>query len=109
MYLAGLEGATKAAKTIVLFLNQRSGKGKATKNSNEQDYRTIFDNLISDVLAVLFWPEWPAATLILGIVVKFMVPFTHSFIQRVLMSSSCLPSKTSTPLLLRVTTTPPRR
>jgi cohesin loading factor subunit SCC2 len=51
----------------------RSGKGKATKNSNEAEYRTIFDNLISDLLAVLYWPEWPAASLLLSIASKFMV------------------------------------
>ncbi|KII90510.1 hypothetical protein PLICRDRAFT_697054 [Plicaturopsis crispa FD-325 SS-3] len=73
LYTAGLESATKAAKTIILFLTQRSGKGKATKNSNEAEYRTIFDNLISDLLAVLYWPEWPAASLLLGIACKFMV------------------------------------
>jgi len=71
--MSGLESATKAAKTIVLFLTQRSGKGKATKNSNEAEYRAIFDNLVSDLLVVLFWPEWPAASLLLGIICKFMV------------------------------------
>ncbi|CDO75304.1 hypothetical protein BN946_scf184654.g12 [Trametes cinnabarina] len=73
LYASGLDSATKAAKTIVLFLTQRSGKTKATKNSNEAEYRAIFDNLISDLLAVLFWPEWPAASLILSILCKFMV------------------------------------
>ncbi|TFY83179.1 hypothetical protein EWM64_g834 [Hericium alpestre] len=73
LYLSGLESATKAAKTIIVFLTQRSGKGKATKNSNEAEYRNILDNLISDVLAVLFWPEWPAASLLLSIICKFMV------------------------------------
>ena len=89
MYGSGLESATKAAKTIIIFLTQRcrrfyvyyflsnhsyrSGKGKATKNSNEAEYRAIFDNLIDDLLTVLFWPEWPAASLILTIASKFMV------------------------------------
>ncbi|KAH9961425.1 hypothetical protein BGW80DRAFT_1438760 [Lactifluus volemus] len=73
LYTSGLESATKAAKTIVLFLTQRSGKAKATKNSNEAEYRAIFDNLVSDLLVVLYWPEWPAASLLLGIICKFMV------------------------------------
>lgn len=51
----------------------RSGKTKVTKNSNEAEYRAIFDNLISDLLVVLFWPEWPAASLILSLICKFMV------------------------------------
>ncbi|KAJ7164731.1 hypothetical protein C8R43DRAFT_1061973 [Mycena crocata] len=73
LYKSGLESATKAAKKIVIFLTQRSGKGKATKNSNEAEYRAIFDNLISDLLAVLYWPEYPAASLLLNIASKFMV------------------------------------
>jgi len=54
----------------------RSGKGKSTKNSNEAEYRTIFDNLISDLLVVLYWPEWPAASLLLSIICKFMVCYS---------------------------------
>jgi cohesin loading factor subunit SCC2 len=77
LYMSGLESATKAAKTIVLFLTQRSGKAKATKNSNEAEYRAIFDNLVSDLLVVLFWPEWPAASLLLGIICKFMVSLIY--------------------------------
>ncbi|KAJ7081353.1 hypothetical protein B0H15DRAFT_924231 [Mycena belliarum] len=73
LYKTGLESATKAAKKIIIFLTQRSGKGKATKNSNEAEYRTIFDNLISDLLAVLYWPEYPAASLLLSIASKFML------------------------------------
>ncbi|KAH9480188.1 Protein rad9 [Psilocybe cubensis] len=73
LYGSGLDSATKAAKTIIVFLTQRSGKGKATKNSNEAEYRAIFDNLIDDLLVVLFWPEWPAASIILSIASKFMV------------------------------------
>ncbi|OAX39889.1 hypothetical protein K503DRAFT_738603 [Rhizopogon vinicolor AM-OR11-026] len=73
LYITGLESAMNAAKTIVVYLTQRSGKGKSTKNSNEAEYRTIFDNLISDLLVVLYWPEWPAASLLLSIVCKFMV------------------------------------
>ncbi|KIK80090.1 hypothetical protein PAXRUDRAFT_833727 [Paxillus rubicundulus Ve08.2h10] len=73
LYLSGLESATSAAKTIVLFLTQRSGKSKQTKNSNEAEYRIILDNLITDLLVVLYWPEWPAAGLILSVICKFMV------------------------------------
>ncbi|KAJ7065085.1 hypothetical protein B0H15DRAFT_872762, partial [Mycena belliarum] len=71
LYKTGLESATKAAKKIIIFLTQRAGK--ATKNSNEAEYRTIFDNLISDLLAVLYWPEYPAASLLLSIASKFML------------------------------------
>ncbi|EIN12396.1 hypothetical protein PUNSTDRAFT_118258 [Punctularia strigosozonata HHB-11173 SS5] len=73
LYTSGLESAMTSAKTIILFLTQRSGKGKTTKNTNEAEYRAIFDNLINDLLTVLFWPEWPAAGLLLSVACKFMV------------------------------------
>lgn len=73
LYSSGLDSASKAAKAIIIFLTQRSGKGKTTKNTNEAEYRLIFDNLISDVLVVLYWPEWPAASLLLSVASKFMV------------------------------------
>ncbi|QRW20097.1 proline-rich protein Rad9 protein [Rhizoctonia solani] len=73
LYLNGLESATKTARTIVLFLTQRSGKNKNTKSTNEAEYRSIFDNLIQDILVVLNWPEWPAANLLMSIVCKFML------------------------------------
>lgn len=73
LYANGLEAPINSAKAIVVFLTQRSGKGKSTKNSNEQEYRAIFDNLISDLLVVLFWPEWPAASLVLSILCKYMI------------------------------------
>ncbi|KAK0464696.1 uncharacterized protein EV420DRAFT_1725943 [Desarmillaria tabescens] len=73
LYYSGLDSASKAAKAIIIFLTQRSGKGKTTKNTNEAEYRLIFDNLISDVLVVLYWPEWPAASLLLSVASKFMV------------------------------------
>ncbi|ELU38190.1 proline-rich protein Rad9 [Rhizoctonia solani AG-1 IA] len=51
----------------------RSGKNKNTKSTNEAEYRSIFDNLIQDILVVLNWPEWPAANLLMSIVCKFML------------------------------------
>jgi len=73
LYKGGLDAAMQAARTIISFLTKRSGKGKVTKNSNEAEYRAIFDNLIGDLLAVLFWPEWPAAGLLLTMICKYMV------------------------------------
>ncbi|KAF8755190.1 Sister chromatid cohesion C-terminus [Rhizoctonia solani] len=51
----------------------KSGKNKNTKSTNEAEYRSIFDNLIQDILVVLNWPEWPAANLLMSIVCKFML------------------------------------
>jgi cohesin loading factor subunit SCC2 len=79
LYANGLESATNAAKAVVLFLNARSGKGKTTKNANEVEYRAIFDALISDILLVLHWPEWPAASLLLNIASKFLVCLISSY------------------------------
>ena len=84
LYQNALDAPTKAAKTIILFLSQRSGKSKTSKNNNEAEYRAIFDNLISDLLVVLFWPEWPAAALVLNIVCKFMVSLVDDHVIRTL-------------------------
>ena len=67
--------------TLAHLIANRSGKTKITKNSNEAEYRAIFDNLISDLLVVLFWPEWPAATVILGVAVRFMVRLIFRYFQ----------------------------
>ncbi|KAL4249287.1 Sister chromatid cohesion protein [Abortiporus biennis] len=73
IYMSGLDSAVTAAKTIIFFLTQRSGKTKTTKNVNEAEYRAIFDSLVSDALTVLFWPEWPASCLILEIACNYMI------------------------------------
>ncbi|KAF8333610.1 uncharacterized protein EI90DRAFT_2994571 [Cantharellus anzutake] len=62
---SALDSPSKVAKTVVLYLKQRAGSSKASKNSNEADYRAILDNLISDILRVLHWSEWPGASLLL--------------------------------------------
>ncbi|KAG8798144.1 Sister chromatid cohesion protein 2, partial [Serendipita sp. 400] len=72
-YLKGLDSAHRVARTIVVFLTQRSGKTKTAKSSNEAEYRAILDNLISDLLTVLYLPEWPAASLILGVLTRLFV------------------------------------
>ncbi|KAG8832210.1 Sister chromatid cohesion protein 2 [Serendipita sp. 399] len=73
LYLKGLDSAHRVAKTIVVFLTQRSGKTKTAKSSNEAEYRAILDNLVSDLLTVLYLPEWPAASLILGVLTRLFV------------------------------------
>lgn len=89
--MSALDSANSAAKGIIGFLttrwelsnnmseflpdlrSPRSGKGKIAKTTKEADYRTIFDSLVADLLSVLFWPEWPAASVLLGIVTKYLV------------------------------------
>ena len=52
---------------------RRSGKTKAAKSSNEAEYRAILDNLVADLLTVLYLPEWPAAALLLGVLTRLFV------------------------------------
>ncbi|KAG8885372.1 Sister chromatid cohesion protein 2 [Tulasnella sp. 332] len=73
MYSSALDSANSSAKSIIAFLTTRSGKGKAAKTTKEADYRAIFDYLVEDLLTVLFWPEWPAASCLLGIITKYLV------------------------------------
>ncbi|TRM61170.1 hypothetical protein BD626DRAFT_502962 [Schizophyllum amplum] len=73
LYSNGLSSTYSAAQTIVKFLIGRIGTGKTTKNSNEAEYRTIFDTLVSDALAVLYWPEWPAASVLLSLAAKHLL------------------------------------
>jgi hypothetical protein len=54
----------------VLFLGARAGKTKASKSAHEAEYRAVLDALVADCAAVLFWPEWPAAATLLGVVCK---------------------------------------
>ncbi|KAJ4497024.1 hypothetical protein C8R41DRAFT_824439 [Lentinula lateritia] len=73
LHSAALASPHKAASTIIHFLTSRSGKTKTTKNSNEAEYRAIFDALIQDCLSVWCWPEWPSASILLSVAVKGMV------------------------------------
>ncbi|KAG9017932.1 Sister chromatid cohesion protein 2 [Tulasnella sp. 427] len=73
MYSTALDSPNVAARSIVVFLTTRTGKGKATKSTKEADYRAILDNLIQDLLTVLFWPEWPAASILLGVATKYLL------------------------------------
>ncbi|KAJ4482460.1 hypothetical protein J3R30DRAFT_3699992 [Lentinula aciculospora] len=73
LHNSALSSPHKAASTIIHFLTSKSGKTKTTKNSNEAEYRAIFDALIQDSLSVWCWPEWPSAGILLGVAVKGMV------------------------------------
>ncbi|KAL1664712.1 hypothetical protein GGF50DRAFT_101537 [Schizophyllum commune] len=73
LYGNGLQSTYSATQTIIRFLIGRIGANKATKNSNEAEYRNIFDTLISDALAVLYLPEWPAASVLLSTAAKHLL------------------------------------
>ncbi|KAJ3735912.1 protein rad9 [Lentinula guzmanii] len=70
LHHSALASPHKAASTIIQFLTTRSGKSKTTKNSNEAEYRAIFDALVQDCLSVWCWPEWPSAGIVLSVAVK---------------------------------------
>ncbi|KAF9059568.1 hypothetical protein BDP27DRAFT_1341215 [Rhodocollybia butyracea] len=72
LHNSALASPLKAATFIVHFLTSRSGKTKTTKDSNEAEYRAIFDALVQDCLTVWCWPEWPSAGVVLNVVVKCM-------------------------------------
>ena len=62
----GLEGAQQSARSIALYLLQRSGQAKPSKSSQEMSYPLIIENLVQDLLNVLYLPDWPAAALLLS-------------------------------------------
>ncbi|KAL1743690.1 sister chromatid cohesion C-terminus-domain-containing protein [Schizophyllum fasciatum] len=73
LYANSLSGTYAAAQTVIRFFIGRIGANKATKNSNEAEYRSIFETLISDALAVLYLPEWPAASVLLSTAAKHLL------------------------------------
>ncbi|EJU03190.1 ARM repeat-containing protein [Dacryopinax primogenitus] len=72
LYKSGLDSGQTCAWTILQFLVNRSGKSKTTKDSNEAEYRAVFDSFTADLLTVLYWPEWPAASVLLRLACKLM-------------------------------------
>ncbi len=51
----------------------RSGTTKANKTSHDADYKSILDTFVTDLLAVLYRPEWPAASLYVNVLSRLMV------------------------------------
>ena len=91
LYSSALDGPYNIGRTIFIFLTSRyeptmgnwatrtqalpvsAGRGKGTKTTNETEYRAILDTLLSDLLTVLYWPEWPGAALLLVVASKLLV------------------------------------
>lgn len=53
-------------------IQSRSASSKASKSS-EKEHRAVLDIVLQDVLTVLYWPEWPAASQVLMWFCKLMV------------------------------------
>ncbi len=51
----------------------RSGASKANKSSHDADYKAILDIFLTDLLTVLYRPEWPAAAIYLRVISRLMV------------------------------------
>lgn len=64
--------ALRSILVIVSFLVQKSGAGKAAK-SQDTDFKAILDAFVSDLLTVMYRPEWPAAALFLAMLSKMLV------------------------------------
>lgn len=70
------DSAQKSARVVVGYLMGRACKaGKTSAGSTEAEYRAVFETLISDCLAALRLPEWPAAELLLSVCAKTMVSY----------------------------------
>ncbi|KAK0544336.1 Sister chromatid cohesion protein 2 [Tilletia horrida] len=72
MWSMSMEGPLQTASTISAFVMQRVAAGKATKSSNDAAYIAILGNLMSDLLEMLFLPEWPGAAILLT---RFCIAF----------------------------------
>ncbi|KAH8915687.1 ARM repeat-containing protein [Atractiella rhizophila] len=67
------ESASRSARSIVMYLLNKSGKGGKATNSNETEYRAVLDNFVADLLTVLHLPEWPAADFVLTLFCRSMI------------------------------------
>lgn len=61
-----IDGPTQAAQAVSSFLMARISPAKVTKSSSDFSYASVMENLVSDLLACVFLPEWPAAALLLS-------------------------------------------
>ncbi|KAK4684433.1 cohesin loading factor subunit SCC2, partial [Tremellales sp. Uapishka_1] len=68
-----IESALKSARMVAGYLVQKCGTSKANKTSLDTDYKAILDTFIADLLTVLYRPEWPAASIYLGVLSKLMM------------------------------------
>ncbi|CAH1765510.1 15208_t:CDS:10, partial [Entrophospora sp. SA101] len=71
----GIDAASTNAGFVFKFLLARCTK--SLKNSNESEYRLLLDNFMEDVIAVLNYPEWPAAEMIVSIFSKILVGYIN--------------------------------
>ncbi|WVQ72222.1 hypothetical protein IAR50_001771 [Cryptococcus sp. DSM 104548] len=68
-----IESALRSATMVGSYILSKATTTRATKTSLDTDYKTILNLFISDLLAVLYRPEWPAASLFLSVFSKIMI------------------------------------
>ncbi|RSH84025.1 Sister chromatid cohesion protein 2 [Saitozyma podzolica] len=61
-----MDSALRSARVVSAYLVKR-------RTSRETDYKLVLDTFVSDILAVLYRPEWPAASLYLSVFSKLMI------------------------------------
>ena len=69
------DSAGGSAQHIVNFLVQRASTSSKT---GEQPHRHLLDMFVEDLVAVLSWPEWPSAELLLRALVSKMIDIAES-------------------------------
>ncbi|WVQ82810.1 hypothetical protein IAT38_004942 [Cryptococcus sp. DSM 104549] len=68
-----IESALRSASMVAAYVVSKSTASKASKSSLDNEYKTILDLLINDLLSVLYQPEWPAAALFLSVFSRIMI------------------------------------
>lgn len=68
-----IDAVFQSARSVAAYLFQRASASKATKTSVDADYKAILDTLVTDLLVVLYRPEWPVASLFLNVISRLMV------------------------------------
>lgn len=86
-------GNDSAAQCSAFFLKYLHGRGystdsttpkgkKSTNTSSDSEYRVILDHFLSDVLAVLHFPEWPIAEIIVNLYGRMAVSWGEQRMRR---------------------------
>jgi cohesin loading factor subunit SCC2 len=68
-----VDSALRSARVVAGYLLHKCGNSKANKTSHDTDYKAILETFVSDLTIVLYLPEWPAASLYLGVISRLMV------------------------------------
>ncbi|CAD6587723.1 MAG: Sister chromatid cohesion protein 2 [Tremellales sp. Tagirdzhanova-0007] len=67
------ESSLKSVRIVAGYLVQKSASTKPSKTTHDTDYKAILDVFVNDLLAVLYRPEWPAASLFLSVLSRLMM------------------------------------